>query len=904
MFKPINRERLDSLVNKFCNWSLLIAVVLLLGPVVVSNQKLQAAIDETMPTTIPAEILADWKAQGGDAATIKASLPAEYAAKCDGSFNSACHWRRVYRMSKYPQMQTLLFAKHHNIGDIAVGYWVNVNAGSYQVSDANFAAKGSLCLLKFDNYYSQYKEILTKTDMCVKDPCISLDGKKVCFAMSPGIGKGFLLYEMKIDDPSSVKQLTQQPAGLTVSDFEPCYLPNGDIMFSSTRCFGVIDCGWQPVSNMFLMDSTGKYMRQVGFDQVHTCYPQLRPDGTVLYTRWEYNDRDVSNVMGLFQMNTDGCMQTEVYGNQTTWPQTFIHGRAVPGSPSKFFAVASGHHGEYSGEVFVVDNSTATNGPENVKMISPPRETKSRDADEIALGGTFRNSEYPYPLDENWYLVSYRDENKLPSFGTISKTKYNVYLKNIDGTSRELLAWGDQSLHHTVVVAPWKDIWGTNPIQKATQANYNDSMGTFTMNDVYYGEGMKGVDKKSGVAKTLRVIALDYRVSGACNQGAGQTMGSKPSGVVFAAPTICPVSFGGGSWEAKSVLGEAKIYSDGSASFKVPARTPLYFQVLDSVGRCIANMRSWSTLMPGETFSCYGCHESKCEATPIGGIPMATTPQNLDKPLGIEGKPFDYGKFVQPILDKNCISCHKSGHTSGFDLTGSLVNNSGAKKSFMKSYTSLTSGLKTSLVAGVGVSASNKAINITTIFSQPPQMPPYSYGSTKSGMITNILKGHKEVKLTANEIKILACWIDLEAPHAGTYSSYMSQTDSMSYVKLEQTAQKWFDIEAKNCKDLAAFQATGVIPDAHGSVKSVEFAKQFNIGYLPASRALVLNNPGQGNLILVNLRGRVVTRFNMSDLPANSNVTVSLPASISKGLYVARFEGINGIQQATISITQ
>jgi hypothetical protein len=315
-------------------------------------------------------------------------------------------------------------------------------------------------------------------------------------------------------------------------------------------------------------------------------------------------------------------------------------------------------------------------------------------------------------------------------------------------------------------------------------------------------------------------------------------------------------------------------------------------------------MRSWATLMPGEQFPCFGCHENKSEAIKPGAVALAGTPKPLEKPLGIEDKPFDYGKMVQPILDKHCISCHKASHTSGFDLTGGLVNNSAAKKSFTQSYVSLTKGLKSSLVAGVGVSASNKAINITTIFSQPPQMPPYSYGSTKSGMINNLLKGHKEVKLTANELKILACWIDLEAPHAGTYDSYMPTTDAQKYKSLEATAQKWYDIEAKNVKDLAALQLVDVIPDNHGSLKAIVAAKRFTIGYLPTTRALVLNRSCQGNLILVDLKGKVVSRFNLSDLHPSGNVTVSLPASISAGLYLARFESINGIQQAKISITK
>ncbi len=763
---------------------------------------LNGAIDPTMPVDIPGEIIADWQEQGGTPDEIKASLPEEYAAKCDGSFQSACHWRRFYRMNQFPQLQTIMFARHHNIGSIAVGFWVNV--GSRDITDAHFRPEGALCLLRFTTYYSQYEDLIAKNDATVKDPCISLDGRKVCFAMSGnGKGTGYRLFEMEIANPTSVKQLTYDPPGLTVADFEPCYLPNGDIMFSSTRCFGTIDCGWQPTSNMFVMDGRGNYIRRIGFDQVHTFYPVLRGDGTVLYTRWEYNDRDISNVMGLFSMYPDGCHQTEVFGNQTTWPQTLIHARPVPGSPSKIFAVASGHHGAYSGEVCIVDTALDTNGPDHVTMISPPRKTGSLDNfDFLAMGGVFRNSEYPYPLNDKWYLVSYRDVGQ-ERFGNVSRTPYKIYLKHVDGRSRELLAWGGGSLHHPVVVAPWKDIWGCEAPRVVERADYSDSTGTFTIQDVYSGRGMKGIDKASGVAKSIRVVALKYRVSGACDQGfAGMVTGPKPFGVVFSAPNISPPSLWGGSWDVKEVLGEAKIAADGSASFKVPARTPVYFQVLNSNGFSIAGMRSWSTLMPGETFSCVGCHESKNESWSPARISLAGEAKPLETPLGIENQGFDYPTFVQPILDKHCASCHKAGHSSGFDLTGELVYNRAARKSFARSYISL--------MQGIGGSTSNRAINIASIFSQPPQMRPYSYGSTRSGMI-RVLTGdkdinHKDVAITARELKLLACWIDLEAPHSGRYDSYMSYRDAQRYRQLEADARRWYDIEAQNIRELAAQQ--------------------------------------------------------------------------------------------------
>jgi mono/diheme cytochrome c family protein len=539
-------------------------------------------------------------------------------------------------------------------------------------------------------------------------------------------------------------------------------------------------------------------------------------------------------------------------------------------------------------------------------MISPPRETKTRNNnDNMAMGGVWRNSVNPYPLNDKWYLVGYRNVTKEDAFGSVSTDKYKIYLRNVDGKQQELLAWGDGSFHTPVVVAPWKAIWGQEPVKLADQTNFKDSTASFTMNDVYFGAGMKGIDKKSGVAKSLRVIALRYRISGACDQGYGAMVsGAPPSGIVFSAPTINPVSTGGCSWEAKEVLGETKIYEDGSAAFEVPARVPLYFEVLDSNGCMIAGMRSWSTLMPGEKFPCYGCPENKKEAPPVPGSFIAGTMgvKKLEKPLGIEGKPFDYTKMVEPIIAKNCASCHTSGHKSGFDLTAGTTTI--GKKSFAKSYANLTKGLKGSNVAGVGVTASNNAVCITSIYSQPPQMPPRSYGSTKSKMIQNLLKGHNDVKLTAQELKILACWIDLECPHSGTYDGYMTSSDASKYQSLESTAKKWYDIELKNSKDWGIAQSTAIMRKGYSPVRDIAFTENFNIGYLPAERSIVLKNSCQGNLVLVDLRGRVVTRINLSDLHTSGDATVSLPASLSTGLYMARFEGVNGIQQAKITVTK
>jgi Tol biopolymer transport system component len=873
--------------------------VIIWGPAVVSYQAIHAAeIDETMPGTIPSQIIAEWEDQDSVASKgygtvttqIVTALPDEfktlYNSKKSGVsgdknlYYLACHYRRVAKMKPYSDdISTIIFAKHHNLGGFLVGYHDNVDA---MRSDDEWAAKGAICILNMKNYYSTHEYLIKNDKAVLRDPCISFDGKKVLYAMSgSNKGTGYRIYEAEIANPTNIKQLTTNPDGSVVADFEPCYLQNGDIAFSSTRCFGMVDCAWNPTTNMFIMNGEGKYIRRVGFDQVHTFYPVLRDDGTLLYTRWEYNDRVLTNCMGLFYMNPDGSHQTEYYGNQSSWPYTKIHARPIPNS-DKVICVGGGHHGPYSGELMIIDRVKGTNGKQSVQMIAPIRECKATvSKTDMAMGDVAFLFQTPLPLDEENFLVSWRKAE--------TEKLYKLYFMDVNG-KRELLAWDDQSLSQPVFVKTRKA-----PPMPAVTTNYADSMGEFTMQDVYVGAGLKGV--KRGKAKKLRVIQINYRVQGG-SDGFNTMDGNQASGFVSA-----PVARFGASWESKTVLGETPIFPDGSAAFKVPARTPVYFQVLDSNNYCIATMRSWSTLMPGEKFACVGCHESKLEAPPVGTVPMATDALALEKTLGVENEYFDYRKFIQPILDKNCISCHKSGHSSGLDLTGDLVapgsitekGFSASKRSWTRSYLSLTEG-----TGGFGGSGAN--VNFCTIFSPPEQQMPNSFGAVKSSLMSKLKAGHNNVKLTDKELNTMACWIDLCCPHAGYYNYYMSTTDSANYAKLENKRIAWEKIEAENIKALAK------VAVAPGNYKKQSIAnnalKQNCIEFIPKERSLVLNKAGDGKLLIIDLTGKVINSVELSSKLTGSTLTISLPVSLAGGVYIARFEGVTGNQERMISVTK
>jgi len=186
--------------------------------------------------------------------------------------------------------------------------------------------------------------------------------------------------------------------------------------------------------------------------------------------------------------------------------------------------------------------------------------------------------------------------------------------------------------------------------------DYRKRQATCYMQDVYAGAGLEGIPR--GTVKRLRVVALEYRAAGIqSNRNRGPAGGALVS---------TPIAVDNGSWDVKSVLGETDVYDDGSAFFVLPARIPVYFQVLNASRHVVQTMRSWTTLQPGENASCVGCHESK-HCTPLlrGGASMALRTGATElHPFYGPPRGFSFIREIQPILDRHCIGCHNRPRTA------------------------------------------------------------------------------------------------------------------------------------------------------------------------------------------------------------------------------------------------
>jgi|GEM_PF-5934627 len=686
--------------------------------------------------------------------------------------------RRAARLEPHrPLLQRIVFAKHFLMGGSHYAY---TEGQSDAQNERHFQPGSALCLLELEGLFASVRNLLEDPGGVIRDPDVCYDGQRVLFAWKKSLDEDdYHLHELDMTTGER-RKLTE---GLGFADYEAVYLPDGNLVFNSTRSVQTVDCWWTEVSNLFLADGDGRFMRQVGFDQVHTNFPTVTCDGRVVYTRWDYNDRGQIYPQGLFHMNPDGTAQRALYGNNSYFPTTLIHARSIPGT-NKYVAIFTGHHTTQKGWLGIVDPSRGREENQGAQLIAPIRRTTPDRIDRYGQSGD--QFLYPYPLSEREFLVSFQPEGE----GT-----FGIYYIDEDGR-RELLA-RDPSIHSNRPI-PLRP--RPRPTPQPSMVDYTQETGAVFISDIYRGLGLPGIER--GTVHSLRVIALEYRAA-----GVGENRNSGPAG---GALVSTPISIQG-AWDVKRVLGTAPVYEDGSAAFEVPARTPIYFQAVDARGHKVQTMRSWTTLMPGEVQSCVGCHDHKNTTASPGGITEAALagPHSLDPFYG-PPRGFSFIQEIQPILDENCVVCHHldsappyfSDHRAprgpwereepdqtipAFSLRGHQQLDERAQRKWSDSYRAL---------------AHRRVANWVNPQSAPPVLPPYAAGASQSPLIAMLEQGeHFGVQLDREAMDKLAMWMDLLVPYAGDYTEAMAPEGLPKYLHFLKKRQRWLAQEAQNMAD-------------------------------------------------------------------------------------------------------
>ena len=123
----------------------------------------------------------------------------------------------------------------------------------------------------------------------IRDPQVDYRGENVLFSRRVAGSPYFHLYEIRLDG-SGIRQLTDGP----YHDVEPTYLPDGDILFVSTRCNRRVNCHTTEVAVLYRCDADGENLRDLRATMNTTtrrgCCPtgrcSTRAGSTWTATRW------------------------------------------------------------------------------------------------------------------------------------------------------------------------------------------------------------------------------------------------------------------------------------------------------------------------------------------------------------------------------------------------------------------------------------------------------------------------------------------------------------------------------------------------------------------------------------------------------------------------------------------
>jgi hypothetical protein len=627
---------------------------------------------------------------------------------------------------------------------------------------------------------------------------LSFDAKKVLFDFRQDPGSGFRIWEVEttgaglrqvsFPPPDEAEKAARWFPGWHTDDIHPCYLPDGGIIFSSTRCEHTVLCGGSShlvAPGLHRMDADGTHVLQLSNSPVSEFCPVILDDGRVMYHRWEYIDKGARVAKAVWSMNPDGSGIQELYGLSDDDTTVYMYPRPMPGSGPRFVSVGTCHfpQGGCFGSIMVVDygRGVRVRGPDPgqpgfrrgldqaVANITPDvyveRHTEPGwhflgEDGRYAYDPEGRKGHlytHPYPVSDREFMVSYKVKpsdhyREVPN-------AYALYLIDTEGRRRSIHADPDLSCWHPLplVARPVPPV--LRPIRDPGYAAADEAVCVL----VDIERGMDGIEP--GTVKWIRVNEALPRY---------WSTGRRWD------PSLSSSAWKAALWP-RVQWGVVPVEKDGSAHFVVPARRAIFYQALDENFRELQRERTYVNYAPGEVRSCAGCHGRGSRAAPpcASPAPLALTrppsrpgPQPCDLAEnggdGRAGQVIHYPTDIQPIWNAKCVRCHGAKDPAGgLKLTDEIT----------LYYNASYEALATKELAG-------PIIPEFTSFNQGDRgnyngayLPPRSLGCAKSTLIAvltdpahpkNSKEDHSKM-LTEMEAMVVSRWVDTNYQFYGTY---------------------------------------------------------------------------------------------------------------------------------------
>ncbi len=585
----------------------------------------------------------------------------------------------------------------------------------------------------------------------VATPDLSFDGRTIVFAWTANSEHRwvydtetcFHLFRVNTDGTDLV-QLTDGPW----NDFDPCWLPDGRIAFVSERRGGYIRCfaAYLKVRNYTLhsIAGNGTDSRALSYFETGEWNPTVDNDGRLVFTRWDYVDRE--NCLGTryWVSNPDGSNPRAPHGNyplpyhtfpdHTPWrvdngrevdsrrgaPLVEMGIRAVPGSPLHVFTAAP-HHGEVFGSLCLLDLRT----PDDRHMSQVRRFTPDEGFPESETPSR-RHYKYgtPWPLSADFLLCNrWEDLVLVDRFGN---QELLFALRELPGAQDERLRLVDP-----IPLRPRQRPPVIPPAVRCAERP-DAPPATIAVMNVYDADLPLPAGAK---AKWLRVVQAVPKTN--------HTIGEPMIGYERENTPRIP-------------LGIVPIEEDGSAYLEAPVAKQLIFQVLDERCMAVQSMRSVAFVHPGEQLSCLGCHEAPHRAAGRTAQPQAMrrAPSRLQPECG-PLEPISYHRQIRPIFERRCVACHAKEGRGPRDMRYETLK---------EGWTFWFSGaMAWDMTTGYsGVHGGSRSI-------------PGRFGARSSRIGRALLTDSHQAAVPADERHLVTLWLDCNSLRLGAYENEAAQ---------------------------------------------------------------------------------------------------------------------------------
>ena len=514
--------------------------------------------------------------------------------------------------------------------------------------------------------------VTAKAAYDVKDVDVSADGTRVIFAMRGPITQGmkakdppsWRIWEYLIakDDLHQVIDPTTDPDPPTVNDEAPHYLPDGRIVFSSTRqtqSKGILLDEGKPqfeaqdedrtesTFNLHVMSADGSSVHQVTFNQSHDRDATVLSSGRVLWTRWDHAPGH--DAMHLYSADPDGTDLELYYGANS-------HMTGTNDSVIEFVKAREMQNGDilvlirpYTDEsdTLKIDfggNLTIIDGKDFVENTQPtlasaslkgPAQSAATPNDVSTIpgpspGGRF-NSAFPLWDGTNRILVSWTQCRLLNTSKTIVPcTSTALADPNVMTAPPLYSAWMFDPNQNTMLplMPPVEGIMVTDLVAaqpRALQAVILDKIPGVDLDQDLVSAGVGVLDIRSvydfdGVdtaTPNIQTVA-DPAKTPAAKRAARFIRLEKAVSIPDRTLVDLSGAAFGASGDMREIMGYAPVEPDGSVHIEVPANVAFLMSILDANGRRIGPEQGvWLQALPGEVVSCNGCHTPATAQRPI-----------------------------------------------------------------------------------------------------------------------------------------------------------------------------------------------------------------------------------------------------------------------------------------------